>query len=250
MNERLSPPASDPSLSAGLPSAGLQPGCWQEEEAILAWGRAALYNFLAAVFLEPPDERWADSLRDGGLAEVLALVATADEAKALIDRMACGDAGGWREELARAYTRHLVVPGPDYVPPYGSVYRDGPNGPPGTWQGRPTLWGPSSVAVAQAYREAGLALAPGGPQVPDHIGLELQFMQHLCACEAGALSRGESDAAAAWRARQAAFLRHHLLPWAPAFCARLDSEGIHLFYRLIARLIRAFLESEREETEL
>ena len=84
------------------------------------------------------------------------------------------------------------MPGPDYVPPYGSVYRDGPNGPPGTWQGRPTLWGPSSVAVAQAYREAGLALAPGGPQVPDHIGLELQFMQHLCACEAGALSRGRT----------------------------------------------------------
>ncbi|MER3513530.1 MAG: hypothetical protein C4310_03300 [Chloroflexota bacterium] len=94
MNERLSPPAPDSSPSTGLPSAGLQPGCWQGEEAILAWGRAALYNFLAAVFLDPPDERWADSLRDGGLAEVLALVATADEAKALIVWMACGDAGG------------------------------------------------------------------------------------------------------------------------------------------------------------
>lgn len=224
-----------------------QPG--ERGEAILALGRAELYNFLAAVFLEAPDERWTDSLRDGELREALAAVATADEVEALTAWAACSDPAQQREELVRAYTRHLIVPGPDYVPPYGSVYRDGPNGPPGTWQGRPTLWGPSSVAVAQAYREAGLTLAPGSLQVPDHIGLELQFMHHLCACEAGALSRGENGEAAVWRARQAAFLRDHLLPWVPAFCARMDTQGIHLFYRLIARLTRAFLGSEREETE-
>lgn len=234
MSQQPSPPAPLPPLR-------------ERGDSTFALGRAELYNFLAAVFSEPPDVRWIAGLRDGRLVRVLAIVAAPAEIEALTAWATCGDLAQRHEELARAYTRLLVVPGPGYIPPYGSVYRDGPDGPPGTWLGRPTLWGPSSVAVAQAYREAGLALAPDGPQVPDHLGLELQFMHHLCACEAEALSQGEVARAAAWRARQAVFLRTHLLPWAPAFCARVDAEGIHLFYRLLARLTRAFLESEGEE---
>jgi len=184
---------------------------------------------------------------EGGLAAALALVATREEMDALVAWAAGGDPAQRREELARAYTRLLVIPGPEHVPPYGSVYLDGPAGPPGTWQGRPTLWGPSSVAVAQAYREAGLAVASGGPQVPDHLGLELQFMQHLCTCEAAALGRGEVAEAATWRARQVAFLRDHLLPWALTFCVHVEASGAHLFYRLVARLTGAFLESEQGE---
>lgn len=223
-------------------------------DATFALGRAELYNFLAAVFSEPPAERWVAELATAderglgeGLAAALALVATPDEMEALVAWATSGDPARLRDELAQAYTRLLLGPGPGYVPPYGSVYRDGPDGPPGTWQGRPTLWGPSTTAVAQAYHEAGLAVAPGGPQVPDHLGLELQFMQHLCACEAAAVGRGESAEADAWRVRQGTFLREHLLPWVPGFCARVDADGAHLFYRLIVRLTAAFLEGERKE---
>lgn len=181
-----------------------------------ALARASLYNFLAAAFGDPPTPEliaaWVKTLPDLKPAPL--------------------------DEMRRAYTRLLVGPGAGYAPPYASVYLE----PPGN--GKPTLWGPRAVAVEALYRQAGLEVTSGQPRVPDHLALELQFMQHLCAREADAVVCGEPDEAGQWRGRQHGFLRDHLLPWLPLFVTRLSKVEAHPVYRALAVITLAFVQTE------
>jgi TorA maturation chaperone TorD len=104
--------------------------------------------------------------------------------------------------------------------------------------------------VERWYHRAGLLIAPGHPRVPDHAALELQFMQHLCDRETGALARGAHQTARAWRAIQHAFLRHHLWVWFPQFCQRLQQPTVHRFYRCLAQLALALLEADLSDPQL
>ncbi|HBY92788.1 MAG: molecular chaperone TorD family protein [Ardenticatenaceae bacterium] len=178
--------------------------------------RASLYNFLAATFGDPPTAE---------------LITTVAEMMPDVELSPLG-------ELHRAYTRLFVGPGAGYVPPYASVSLDQPV------NGKQQLWGPEATAVEARYREAGLEVAPGQPRVPDHLALELQFMQHLCTREADADMRGDAVEAAQWRERQQTFLRDHLWPWLPRFVARLSQVEAHPMYRALADFALAFIESE------
>jgi TorA maturation chaperone TorD len=122
------------------------------------------------------------------------------------------------EALQVEHARLFLGPFELAAPPYGSVYRDGPK----------VLMGPSTLAVQRAYREAGLTLAADFHEVADHVAAELEFAAYI-------LAGGDGDAAAA-------FLREHLLPWAPAFCDRVEAESQSGFYTALARCLRAVLE--------
>lgn len=178
--------------------------------------RASLYNFLAAAFGDPPTAEFMTAV-----AEMMPEVEPAP-----------------LDELHRAYTRLFVGPGAGYVPPYASVYLNRP------LNGKPQLWGPEATVVEARYREAGREVAPGQPRVPDHLALELQFMQHLCAREAEATVRGDAVEAARWRECQHTFLRDHLWPWLPRFVARLSGAEAHPVYRALADFMLAFVQSE------
>ena len=180
---------------------------------------AALYNFLAAAFGDPPTAEFMTAL-----ANMLPIAAPAS-----------------LDELRRVYTRLLVGPGAGYVPPYASVYLHP------FANGKPLLWGPEAVAVEAIYRQAGLDIAPGQPRVPDHLAVELQFMQHLCAREADALVRGAAVEANEWRAHRHAFLRDHLWPWLPQFAAHLTETEAHSVYRALANLAVSLVQSELDE---
>lgn len=195
-------------------------------DVVTAVARAALYGLLSAVFSAPPS------------AELLARLAAALPPDLLAEAgLGSANAAGNRpadDELAVAFTRLMVGPGKGYVPPYGSVYLD----PPATGH-RPQLWGPSTMAALEMYRAAGLE--PVGGQMPDHLAVELKFMQTLCEQEASAA------AVARWRRLQADFLRDHLGRWAPAWAAAAGSAAEHPFYRAMARLLVQFLEDEQAE---
>jgi len=181
-----------------------------------ALARASLYNFLAAAFGDPP---------------IPQLLAAWGETLSGVRRAPL-------DEMSVAYTRLLIGPGPGYAPPYASVYLHPPA------SGKPLLWGPEAAAVEAVYREAGLEIAPGQPRVPDHLALELQFMQHLCAREADATARGAAAEAAEWRERQRNFLCHHLWPWLPRFVGRVSDVDAHPVYRALAVFTLAFVQSE------
>ncbi len=181
-----------------------------------ALARASLYNFLAAAFGDPPTSEliaaWEKTLPGMRLAPL--------------------------DELRLAYTRLLVGPGPEYAPPYASVHLHPPA------SGKPLLWGPEATVVEAIYREAGVEIAPGQPRVPDHLALELQFMQHLCAREADATAHSATEEAAEWRERQRAFLCNHLWPWLPRFVVRVSDVDAHPVYRALAVFTLAFVQSE------
>lgn len=187
-----------------------------------ALARAALYNFLATVFGDSPTP---DMMR--ATAEMLPEAESAS-----------------LEELQCAYTRLLIGPGVGYAPPYASIYLDQ------SARIKPLLWGQESVAVESLYREAGLEIAPGQPRVPDHLALEFQFMQHLCACEAHAELQGDAAEAAGWRDRQMNFLRDHLITWLPRFAARVTGDlNAHSFYCALTNFALTFVESEMNLSE-
>lgn len=183
-----------------------------------ALARASLYNFLSAVFGDPPT---ADLLTAAG--EMLR-----DLPPATLD------------ELHQAFTRLLIGSGKGYAPPYASVYLHP------TSDSKPRLWGVEAIAVEAVYRECGLSIVPGWPRVPDHLALELQFMQHLCAREANAITGGELEDAARWRELQQAFLRDHLWSWLPRFVRRLSEVRAHHFYLALANFMLEFIRSELE----
>lgn len=181
-----------------------------------ALARASLYNFLAAAFGDLPTPELMATAK-----EVLPNVAPAP-----------------LDEVCKAYTRLLIGPGAGYAPPYASVYLDPP------LNGKPQLWGPAAIAVDSIYREADLEIAPGQPRVPDHLALELQFMQHLCARQAEAQARGKLEEAARWRERQHTFLHDHLWPWLPRFAERAAEAGTHPVYQLLVEFTVSFVQSE------
>lgn len=196
-----------------------------------ALARASIYNFLAAAFGDLPTPvlltAWEQALPGLQPASL--------------------------DEMRLAYTRLFVGPGPAFVPPYASLYRHDERSA-ATDSGndfrhlsrKVVLWGPEAVAVEVAYHEAGLEIAPGQPRVPDHLALELQFMQHLCARQADAEARGDPAGAVYWYERQCAFLRDHLQPWLPNFVARLDAAETEAerVYRALAVLTLAYVQWE------
>lgn len=181
-----------------------------------------LFNLLAAAFLEPPT---------AGLVETLQPLLGKESLTASFSDL----------EGGRAFTRLLVGPGEGYVPPYASIYV---NAVP---HEKPLLRGAEAAAAQAEYAAAGLELAPGGQQLPDHLGIELQFLAHLCRLEAEARETGDESAAQTWRARRADFIRQHLLNWLPAFAGRLQAASAHPCYvRLTTFLIQCLTQEASE----
>lgn len=120
------------------------------------------------------------------------------------------------EELLDEYERLFVGPGRVPCPPYESLWRtDAPR----REQGR--LMAACAVEVARIYAQLGLRVRADAHELPDHLVVELEAL-------AFALEQGADDAAAALQ-------REHLASWLPPFCARVEAETTHPFYRALAQ---------------
>lgn len=94
------------------------------------------------------------------------------------------------------------------------------------------------------YEAAGLSIAPGGLRIPDHLGVELQFMAYLCRREAEAWQNGDALQAQEWRLRQERFVQEHLLSWLPKYSERLRQVNAHPFYQMAVKFLEELLGSE------
>ncbi len=228
-----------PLSAAGLPRGEHSPVSIDAAlpERAVALARAGLYNFLSATFDEPPLAAFVENLRQSG-----ALAALADRGLAGDDLRQWGEGLNPREgagELAAAYTQLLTRPGPRCVPLVASFYLYSEYDP-----AQMLSWGPAAEAAEAAYREAGLVVGCNGPCPPDHLAVEMQFMQHCAAREAAAWGESYAGVTDIWRRRQQAFLTTHLLPWASAFSQRVHDAGAHPYYLAMARLTADFLTAD------
>ncbi len=210
-----------------------------------AEARGQMYRFLSAAFLAPPTERLVAPFLTG---EFLTEMEAAFGPAAVADlsqfaREFQGDYAG----LDQAFQDLFMVPLGRYVTPYEAVYRDARDV--GDTRVRGLLMGPSTLAVQQLYREAGMAIADDYTDLPDHVGLELACMEFLCQVEGQAWERQDLPEVRRVRHLEGRLLHNHLLQWVPALCQRVRENAPGPFYRGIASLTVAYLSQESKTVD-
>lgn len=176
-----------------------------------------------ALFYEPPFSQVApkDAAALGDLLAVLAPGADPAAGDALLEEV----------RRDRSYLFYMV--GASHASPYESVYRTDDH----------TMMGPSTLEVRAAYRARGLAFDRAATEPDDHAGLELSFVAHLL----GEASEAADDASRAGTlAACRDFLSDHLLVFAPAYLGVLEERARSVYYRLVARIVRATLAALAE----
>ena len=80
----------------------------------------------------------------------------------------------------------------------------------------------------------------------DHIGIELEFMHHLCVAEQKALEEGDTSSVADLQEVQHNFLNTHLLKWAPLYLINMKYEARTPLYFDAAEMALEFMLSDNE----
>lgn len=196
-------------------------------------GRAKTYAVLAALYSAPPSEALAAMIRAGGLAqEGSGALNAATNALTECFRRAASD-GLPENELAAEHTRLFTLP--FGVVPHESYYVDE----------KRHLGGHVTVGVQRYYDAAAAHLTSACLELPDHMGVELEFMKFLCDIEAQLWQASDWDGLRQCLDFQNGFLTRHLLLWHRAMGEKI-LEMTHLdLYRALARLTVDFLEAER-----
>jgi DMSO reductase family type II enzyme chaperone len=191
-----------------------------------AEARSRAYQLFARAFGYPEGDL-LEAIQSGELAEALgaALTEASPSLAAGLDRSALR-APDDAEALAAEYTRLFDV---------------GTKGPPcplhgGLWLGDRMK---TMEEVLRFYRHFGLVLATEPSELPDHLGLELEFLHYLAFRENEA-SREGTDAGAFERAERD-FLSRHPGRFVPLLRANLERERATPFFVALARALEEFL---------
>ena len=80
----------------------------------------------------------------------------------------------------------------------------------------------------------------------DHIGIELEFMHHLCEAQKKALEEKDEEVAQELLRVQHQFLNNHLLKWAPMYLINMKYEARTPLYYDAAEMALEFILSDNE----
>ncbi len=80
----------------------------------------------------------------------------------------------------------------------------------------------------------------------DHIGVELEFMHHLCEAQMKAMEEGDTNAVEHLLQAQSEFLNKHLLQWAPLYLINMKYEARTPLYYDAAEMALEFMLSDNE----
>lgn len=127
------------------------------------------------------------------------------------------------EELLIDYTVLLRAYRPDKPPrpPYESLYR-----------GDKQVFSNTTAKVQEYYMKSGLGIVDeyhGEP--PYHIGIELDFMGHLCRMESKAWANDDITKAKEYLETEKLFLQEHILSWIFLLCEQLKQYTKTEFYK-------------------
>ena len=145
------------------------------------------------------------------------------------------------EDLVIEYSRLFLGPG-KHISPHESVHLKEEDG-------GGLLWGEATAKVKNFIESSGVEYRSDYNGMPDHIGVELEFMQEVVGQEAGAWEEKDVERALYCRKVEKEFIGKHLVPWVPLFCKRVIKDAELSFYREIAKLTDSFIEFDRTEVE-
>lgn len=189
--------------------------------------RTGVYAFLSAVSNAAPRPPHLALFQPSEIREVLAVISP--EAETLLQHE------HELKSVKQDYNDLFAVPGPKYVAPYESVYRDTTR-----LDGSPSLgllMGPSTIQVKKIYAHAGFELSPHCPELPDYLGIEMEFMAVLST---------EEQFSPHLKPIQLDFLQNHLARWIEPVSARIQQNAETLFYQGVALLARHFILGDLE----
>ncbi|RME37958.1 MAG: hypothetical protein D6788_08405 [Planctomycetota bacterium] len=205
--------------------------------------RRTMYRLLAVSFAEPPTRETMAPLREKEFVRSAAAVLGVPIGQALREASRLVADGALFERPARTEFHNLFrVPGPQYVTPYESVFRDTReiNGQPV----KGLLLGPSAVDVQKWYRLAALDMREDCKELPDHIALELDYLAHLCGKEQEFLEAGDEDRLQRTWEMERDFLAAHVVRWIESLRNAVHAKSKHPFFRAMADIAAAFTKSD------
>ncbi len=197
------------------------------ERSGITKGRSGVYHLLASAYLKEATTEFLAILKSEAVADALQELGI-DLGRALPDT----PQHILLNDLAEEYAALFIVPGG--IPPYESVRLHGMLNQKPSWE------------VEEFYRSCGLVIKDECRILPDHLGMELEFMAYLAEKEGGARRRGDEKESSKWSGFQEEFFRGHLDPWAFDFLRDLQRLAFHPFYKGAGSLIVHFLETEKE----
>ncbi len=205
--------------------------------ALVASGRAALYDLLSAVFEHLPD-RLLPRIRSGELQAFLAafremaggfrpgLALVSDYESAIRER----PDGEVVSELSVDRTRVLRGTGHvDMLPPYEALYK----------KRRDVR--DSVLEVRRFYRRAGLLPDETVRESADYLCVELDFMKQLCLREQTLRASGAEVRQTVMFEEE--FLKVHL-SWTAAFCRAVEKHASTAFYRGCGLILDAYIRAD------
>jgi TorA maturation chaperone TorD len=132
-----------------------------------------------------------------------------------------------------------VKPGYSPPPPYESVYI-----------GEGLMFGRSTFEVQKEYAESGLNLAEElNGELPDHIGIELDYMRFLAEREAEAWSKADLDELHKVLTLEKRFLKQHLASWVSGFSDTIKKYDNTGFYRRAVEVTESWIGLDNDRLD-
>ncbi|MCY4077417.1 MAG: molecular chaperone TorD family protein [Acidobacteria bacterium] len=201
--------------------------------------QALAYRFLGRCFHAPPSPDWMAALAQDRMFREWPFPSADDDAAtglALLTAFCESWEPAMLGRLTWDFNRLFVGPGEMRAAPWESVYRSKTKL---TFQ-EPTL------AVRALYERFGFESPAIHREPDDHLALELDFLAALSALAAEAARDGDGERLATCFSTQQAFLKEHLLAWAPRCLTLVVEHAETDYYRGAARLaLGSLAESAR-----
>lgn len=220
----------------------------QIELGPLAAAREAVYTYLSVAFCKPPSLRLTQSLTSELFLAGAEHLFSAKVARALRECAASiGDGTVWENRARQEFMDLFKVPGAQSVLAYEAAFRDSHEIAGKRITG--LLQGPSTVAVKQWYRLAAAEISDDYKDLPDHIGLELNYLAHLCKKEREFIESGDQTRLTRAREMQRDFLAGHVVGWIGQLRDKILEKTRHPFFQGIAELAVEFTHRDLDALE-
>ncbi len=106
--------------------------------------------------------------------------------------------------------------------------------------------GDEAQQIKNLYTEFGYPFSEATKELPDYVGLEIDFMRYLCGKEAQVWKTGNQSKAMSLLNIESDFMCKHVGEWVPRFCDEVLADAKETLYQGIARLTKAFVLIETE----
>lgn len=199
----------------------------------LAALRGSIYELLSELYATPLTVEAIEALNESQ--EIPAGFSFSESVNALIAEVrAFKESDGAINDLTAEHTRLFVLP--SGIRPYEAYYLD---------ENR-RVGGRITAGVKSFYEYAAAQLTHTLMELPDHMGVELEFMKFLCAIEEQFWQAINPEGLRTNLQLQNQFLTEHLLKWHRAVAGQLRDCARMGIYRALADLTVDFLEADKK----